>query len=120
FFGHASAYHRSYMILFSLRWHYPNQVTGLSIQLTLSLLHAQAPPLCILQFLPCPYINFFLCFPHIRIQITEIDIEHFHLLHRGNKYNCYDRSAAARYKKRKYKAEHCALASHNERSDRIT
>ncbi len=27
----------------SLRWHYPNQVPGQSIQLTLSLLHTQAP-----------------------------------------------------------------------------
>lgn len=38
-------------LIFSLRWHYPNQVAGLSMQLTLSLLPAQAP-LFILQFFP--------------------------------------------------------------------
>jgi len=34
---------QSYPLSIPLRWHYPNQVTGLSVQLTLSLLFASSP-----------------------------------------------------------------------------
>ena len=68
---------------------------------------------------PCKYAASVLYFLGFCIQISQIDIKHFHLLHRCHEHRRYDGASTARDEEWNDKAKYCALTSHDQCCDRI-